>query len=39
VEQDGKRLHKLGLDLHYRQVTVALQEGGDRIKVAGKARN
>jgi urease beta subunit len=39
VEQDGKRMLKLGLDLHYRQVTVALQEDGGRIKVAGKARN
>jgi len=36
VEQDGKRVLKLGLDLHYRQVTVALQEDGGQIKVAGK---
>jgi transposase len=36
LEQDGKRVLKLGLDLHYRQVTVALQEDGGRIKVAGK---
>ena len=36
VERDGKRVLKLGLDLHYRQVTVALQEDGGRIKVAGK---
>jgi hypothetical protein len=25
VEQDGKRVLKLGLDLHYRQVTVAMR--------------
>jgi transposase len=36
VEQDSKRVLRLGLDLHYRQVTVALQEDGGRIKVAGK---
>jgi hypothetical protein len=36
VEQDGKRVLKLGLDLHYRQVTVAVQEDGGQIKVAGK---
>jgi hypothetical protein len=34
--QDGKRVLKLGLDLHYRQVTVAVQEDGGQIKVAGK---
>jgi len=28
VEQDSKRVLRLGLDLHYRQVTVALQEDG-----------
>ena len=27
---------KLGLDVHYRQVTVAMQEDGGRIKAAGK---
>jgi hypothetical protein len=26
----------LGLDVHYRQVTVAMQEDGGRIKAAGK---
>ena len=26
----------LGLDLHYRQVTLAMQEGAGRIKGAGK---
>jgi len=26
----------LGLDVHYRQVTVAMQENGGRIKAAGK---
>jgi transposase len=31
----GKVL-KLGLDVHYRQVTVAMQEDGGRIKAAGK---
>ena len=31
-----KRILKLGLDVHYRQVTVAMQEDGGRIKVAGK---
>lgn len=30
------RILKLGLDLHYRQVTVAMQEGGGRIKAVGK---
>jgi transposase len=30
------RVLKLGLDLHYRQVTVAMQEDGGRIKAAGK---
>jgi transposase len=30
------RLLRLGLDVHYRQVTVALQEDGGRIQVAGK---
>lgn len=30
------RILKLGLDVHYRQVTVAMQEDGGRIKAAGK---
>ena len=30
------RVLKLGLDVHYRQVTVAMQEDGGRIKAAGK---
>ena len=30
------RILNLGLDLHYRQVTVAMQEDGGRIKAAGK---
>jgi hypothetical protein len=30
------RALKLGLDVHYRQVTVAMQEDGGRIKAAGK---
>jgi transposase len=30
------RILKLGLDVHYRQVTVAMQEDGGRIKSAGK---
>src|SRR5262249_11261798 len=30
------RALNLGLDVHYRQVTVAMQEDGGRIKVAGK---
>jgi hypothetical protein len=30
------RLLRLGLDVHYRQVTVALQEDGGGIQVAGK---
>src|ERR1700756_5963512 len=30
------RALKLGLDVHYRQVTVAMQEDGGRIKGAGK---
>jgi hypothetical protein len=33
---NGHRVLKLGLDVHYRQVTVAMQEEGGRIKVAGK---
>src|ERR1700741_2766312 len=30
------RVLNLGLDVHYRQVTVAMQEDGGRIKSAGK---
>src|ERR1700746_4224028 len=30
------RVLNLGLDVHYRQVTVAMQEDGGRIKAAGK---
>src|SRR5271165_928122 len=33
------RVLKLGLDVHYRQVTVAMQEDGGRIKAAGKMRH
>ena len=33
------RVLKLGLDVHYRQVTVAMQEDGGRIKSAGKMRH
>jgi transposase len=36
VRQHGNRVLKLGLDMHYRQVTVAMQEEGGRIKGAGK---
>jgi transposase len=32
----GNRVLKLGLDVHYRHVTVAMQEDGGRIKAAGK---
>ena len=31
-----KRVLNLGLDVHYRQVTVAMQEDGGRIKAAEK---
>jgi hypothetical protein len=31
-----KRVLNLGLDVHYRQVTVAMQEDGGRIKASGK---
>jgi transposase len=34
--QDGDRVLRLGLDVHYRQVTVAMQEDGGRIKGVGK---
>src|SRR6202043_4077023 len=35
-EHNGNRVLRLGLDLHYRQVTVATQEDGGRIKRVGK---
>ena len=38
VNKDNRVL-KLGLDMHYRQVTVAMQEDGGRIKAAGKMRH
>jgi hypothetical protein len=37
--QQRHRVLKLGLDVHYRQVTVAMQEDGGRIKAAGKMRH
>src|SRR6201981_495480 len=36
TEQKGNWVLKLGLDVHYRQVTVAIQEGDGRIKAVGK---
>jgi hypothetical protein len=36
VVNNAKRVLNLGLDVHYRQDTVAMQEDGGRIKVAGK---
>ena len=39
VVNNDKRVLKLGLDVHYRQVTVAMQEDGGRIKAAGKMRH
>jgi transposase len=36
VAINSHRVLKLGLDVHYRQVTVAMQEDGGRIKTAGK---
>src|ERR1700756_5344214 len=36
VVNGEKRVLKLGLDMHYRQVTVAMQEDGGRVKAAGK---
>jgi transposase len=36
VGRAGDRVLRLGLDLHYRQVTVAMQEDGGRIKGVGK---
>ena len=35
-QHNGNRVLRLGLDLHYRQVTVAMQEDGGRIKSVGK---
>ena len=35
-EDTVARVLNLGLDVHYRQVTVAMQEDGGRIKAAGK---
>ena len=34
--QTSVAVKKLGLDVHYRQVTIAMQEDGGRIKSAGK---
>jgi transposase len=39
VVNKDNRVLKLGLDTHYRQVTVAMQEDGGRIKAAGKMRH
>jgi hypothetical protein len=39
VVNKGNRVLKLELDMHYRQVTVAMQEDGGRIKAAGKMRH
>jgi transposase len=36
VAHSDDRVLKLGLDLHYRQVTVGMQEDGGRIKAVGK---
>jgi len=36
AEEGNKGIVKLGLDLHYRQVTVAMQEEGAGIKAVGK---
>ena len=36
VEQKSNRVLKLGLDMHYRQVTVAMQEEAGPIKAVGK---
>jgi transposase len=36
IEQNNSRLLKLGLDMHYRQVTVGMQEEAGRIKAVGK---
>ena len=39
VNNSGNRVLKLGLDVHYRQVTVAMQEDGEPDQAAGKMRN
>ena len=36
ADNDRKRVLRLGLDMHYRQVTMAMQEDGGRIKAVGK---
>jgi hypothetical protein len=36
AEQGGKGVLKLGLDMHYRQVTVAMQQEHGAIKAVGK---
>jgi transposase len=36
TQRKGNWVLKLGLDVHYRQVTVAMQEGDGRIKAVGK---
>ena len=36
TERGSKGILKLGLDLHYRQVTVAMQEENGRLKAVGK---
>jgi len=36
IEQNNSRLLKLGLDMHYRQVTVGMQEEAGQIKAVGK---
>jgi hypothetical protein len=36
TERKGNWVLKLGLDVHYRRVTVAMQEGDGRIKAVGK---
>src|SRR5260370_7060308 len=36
AEQGSKGILKLGLDMHYRQVTVAMQEEEGRIKAVGR---
>jgi len=36
IEQKNNRLLKLGLDMHYRQVTAGMQEEAGRIKAVGK---
>jgi transposase len=36
IEQKNSRLLKLGLDMHYRQVTAGMQEEAGRIKAIGK---